>query len=139
MPNLRQWNEGGHAIVKATFAVIFASSPTPQTIRELLALHSKIKENYPRRKESMDRMIGFRADTVEDEEFHPEVGEAVLAGFTLDSLKADGLSANTLNRHRQDIAAFANWCVKNGRLGTHPFLSVPKQDVTRDRRRQRTG
>ena len=90
MPNPRQWNEGGHAIVNAAFAVIFASDPTSQTIRELLALHSKIKEDYPRRKETKGRMIGFRADTLEDEAFHPEIGEAVLAGFTLDSLRADG-------------------------------------------------
>lgn len=106
MPSPRQWNENGHAIVSAAFAVIFASNPTPQTIRELLALHSKIKEDYPRRQESTGRVIGFRTDTlVEDEEVHTEVGDPVLSGFTFDSLKADGqiMRSITLNENKLSI------------------------------------
>ena len=90
MATLRQWNENGHAIVNAAFAVSFASPPTQKTIRELLALHSKLSEAYPRKRETTGRLIGIQAGAVEAEELHTEIGEPILAGFTFDSLQADG-------------------------------------------------
>ena len=90
MATLRQWNENGHAIVHAGFAVDFSSRPTPPTIRELLALHSKLIKAYPRRRETTGRMIGIPADPLAVEEFRTQVGEPILAGFTFDSLRADG-------------------------------------------------
>lgn len=87
---LRQWNENRHAIVNAAFAVSFASPPTPQTIRELRALHSKLSKAYPRKRETTGRLIGIQADAGDAEELHTEVGEPILAGITFDSLQADG-------------------------------------------------
>ncbi len=90
MATVRQWNENGHAIVHAAFAVSFASPPTPQTIRELLALYSKLSKAYPRRRETTGHLIGIQAGAVEAEEHRTEVGEPILAGFTFDSLRANG-------------------------------------------------
>ena len=47
----RPWHRDGHAIVNAAFAVDFDSQPTPSTVRELLALHSKVRKEYPRKQE----------------------------------------------------------------------------------------
>ena len=113
MATLRQWNENGHAIVRASFAVSFASPPTPQTIRELLALHSKLSKAYPRRQETQARRIGIQAASLGAEELTSEVGEPILAGFTFDSLQADGqversitLKDNNLSITRADYESW---------------------------------
>lgn len=90
MAGVRQWNEGGHAVVQATFGVELASPAAAATVRELLALHSKLRDRFPRKRETKGRMIGIPSDAFEAEEFRPDVGEPTLTGFTLDSLYSDG-------------------------------------------------
>jgi len=48
-----------------------------------------------------------------------------------------GMSPGNRNEFRQAMIGFANWCVKNHRLATNPFLGVPKADANQDRRRKR--
>ncbi|MCC6321084.1 MAG: tyrosine-type recombinase/integrase, partial [Phycisphaerales bacterium] len=55
----------------------------------------------------------------------------------LSSIKTNGRSARTVNFARQLAVAFANWCVKTGRLESNPLLVVPTMDEARDRRRVR--
>ena len=101
---LRQWNKDGHAIVQAAFTVHFNSKATAQTIRELLGLHSKIKEEYPRRQEARGRTIGFAASALEDDEFRPDVSEPLLAGLSFDSLKADGQILRSITAHENQLS-----------------------------------
>lgn len=90
MPGARQWNEGGHAIVHAAFALDFEPPPTARTIREILALHPKLRDDFPRKQEFKGRRIGFPAEALGADIFEPEIGEAVLTGFTFDTLNPDG-------------------------------------------------
>lgn len=91
MEGLRQWNKGRehgeHAIVQASFAVGLAA-PTPlHTVRELQALHSKFKGDYPRERTIQGAAIGI-----------PELVQGTLQlgaqttpiGFIFDSLKPNG-------------------------------------------------
>jgi integrase len=55
----------------------------------------------------------------------------------LHSLTERGKSARTRNHYRQDIVAFANWCVSTGRLAENSLKRVKKLDESTDRRRVR--
>lgn len=90
MAAARQWNLHSHAIVQASFAVEFATSAPAQTIREVLALHSKLKEKYPRRQEKRRGVVGIPADVLKGQEILTEVSEPVLAGVAFDSLFSNG-------------------------------------------------
>jgi integrase len=46
-------------------------------------------------------------------------------------------SARTWNYIRQNVNAFANWCVKQGRMLKNPLSVVPKKDEQADRRKVR--
>jgi uncharacterized protein (TIGR04255 family) len=87
MAVVKQWHKDGHAIVQASFALELTAPASPPTIRELLALHSKLKDEYPRRREMQGRTFGIPAA---DALPIPQVGEPVLAGFNFDSLRPDG-------------------------------------------------
>ncbi|MBX6314026.1 MAG: site-specific integrase [Isosphaeraceae bacterium] len=50
---------------------------------------------------------------------------------------AGGRSARSRNTHRAALIAFANWCVRTGRLSTNPFQGVPKANEAADPRRRR--
>ncbi len=50
---------------------------------------------------------------------------------------AKGRSARSRNTHRAALIAFANWCVRTGRLSTNPFKGVPKANEAADPRRRR--
>ena len=51
--------------------------------------------------------------------------------------QADGMGAVTRNAYREAWVTFGNWCVRNRRLLSNPFTSVPKADAKADRRRTR--
>ena len=55
----------------------------------------------------------------------------------LATLQDAGKSARTWNFVRQQVLAFANWCVKQGRWERHALNIVPRLDEQRDRRRKR--
>ena len=55
----------------------------------------------------------------------------------LDSLSKSGLSAATVNKHRNAAVAFLNWCVQDQRLESNPLSFAKKLDENRDRRRVR--
>lgn len=90
MAVVKQWHKDGHAIVQASFALELTAPASPPTIRELLALHSKLKDEYPRRRETRGRTFNIPADALEIEDLRPQVGQPVLAGFSFDSLRSDG-------------------------------------------------
>lgn len=96
MADLTQWNEGGHAIYGATFVIVLSPMPPPATMRELLSLHGKVKDNYPRKQET--RGIGVRVGIDEQQNAVTEfgVGEQTMRGFTFDSLKPDGQLARAI-------------------------------------------
>ena len=48
-----------------------------------------------------------------------------------------GLSARSVNQHRNSIVAFAQWCARTGRMRENPLSIVPKLDERKDRRRVR--
>jgi len=48
-----------------------------------------------------------------------------------------GLSAGTRNGYRRALVAFANWCVRSGRLASNPLAHVATADDRADRRRTR--
>ena len=56
----------------------------------------------------------------------------------LKALRDEGLSFETVNRHRTAIRAFSKWCWKSGRTRTDPLAGVtgfnPKEDRRHDRR-----
>jgi uncharacterized protein (TIGR04255 family) len=87
----RQWHEGGHAIVQASFAVGLKAQPPAPTIRELVALHSKLEDRYPRRREIKGTSIRVAsADALELTELNSQMAESALLGFTFDSLRPNG-------------------------------------------------
>ncbi len=51
--------------------------------------------------------------------------------------QAADMSAATRNEYRATWIGFANWCVKNHRLLSNPFVNVPRGNVKADRRRER--
>lgn len=55
----------------------------------------------------------------------------------LASRTAEGMSARLRNAFRENIVAFANWCVSSDRLTVNPFTGIPKANVKADPRRQR--
>ncbi len=55
----------------------------------------------------------------------------------LNEQRGKGMAAGTANQYRSGWVAFANWCVRTGRLSTNPFAHVPKADEKADRRRTR--
>ena len=55
----------------------------------------------------------------------------------LASLGLAGRSARTVNHRRSSVLAFANWCVKTGRLEANPVARLSRLDENRDRRRIR--
>ena len=65
-------------------------------------------------------------------ELTPEVLEQHLT-----YLEDKGLSARSINFCRQVVLAFANWCVKRGRLESNTLQSVARRDETKDRRHKR--
>jgi len=67
-----------------------------------------------------------------------------LAELTSDALerhlfrrKQDGKAARTINASRQAAVAFANWCVKTGRMPSNPLAVVAKLNEEMDRKRVR--
>ena len=106
---VRPWNKDGHAIVDAAFTVDFVSPPTPSTVRELLALHSKVRNEYPRKQELTLGKFGISANQSTGEVRSGVVGETQPGGLIFDSLKANGeversiqLSENKLAITRAD-------------------------------------
>jgi len=55
----------------------------------------------------------------------------------LHDLKASGQSARSVNRYRQTIKAFANWCRKQGRIVYHRLDALRREDEKKDKRRPR--
>ncbi len=55
----------------------------------------------------------------------------------LREMRAEGLSARTVNIRRQIAVAFLNWCVQTERTEANPLTVVQKLDESRDRRRIR--
>ena len=51
--------------------------------------------------------------------------------------QAEDMGAVTRNGHREAWVTFGNWCVRNHRLLSNPFASVPKADAKADPRRKR--
>jgi integrase len=47
------------------------------------------------------------------------------------------MGAGTRNEYRAELIAFANWCVRTGRLSVNPFNDVPRANAKADRRRKR--
>ena len=73
-----------------------------------------------------------------------QTGATRLSDLTLDaveralaSLRAAGRSARTINHRRSSVLAFANWCVRTGRMESNPLARLAKLDESRDRRRIR--
>jgi integrase len=57
-------------------------------------------------------------------------------GF-LEYKRASGVGNRTWNATRQDMAAFMNWCMKQGIVSSNPLDTVPKKDERQDVRRKR--
>ena len=55
----------------------------------------------------------------------------------LSTRQASGMGAVTRNAYREACITFANWCVRNRRLLSNPFVGVPKADAKADLRRKR--
>jgi integrase len=51
--------------------------------------------------------------------------------------QAENMGAVTRNGYREAWVTFGNWCVRNDRLLSNPFASVPKADEQADPRRKR--
>jgi uncharacterized protein (TIGR04255 family) len=87
MGGIHPWHKNGHAIVAATFGIEFTAPPPAAVIRDLLALHPKLKDAYPRKREvagAVGISIGASAiDTLR------ETGGAS-SGLSFDSLRPDG-------------------------------------------------
>lgn len=94
------------------------------------------------------RHVGLAAKSVEDKEtllsgLFASMGATRLSDLTLDraeralSAARETLAARTVNRRREIILAFANWCRKTGRLDANPLALLPRLDQDRDRRRVR--
>lgn len=86
----RPWNEGGHAIVQAAFAVDCVQPLIPPTIRDLLSLHPKVSGKYPRKQEMTLGAIGIAANEATGEVQLATGSEPQLGGFTFDSLRPNG-------------------------------------------------
>jgi integrase len=71
---------------------------------------------------NMQRLADITADAVEAH---------------LQTLKAAGMSAATLNTRRAFAVSFCNWAVKKNRLASNPLRGVAKQNEDQDRRRIR--
>ena len=107
----RPWNENGHAIVQAEFAVDLGAPVTPPAIREILSLYPKVRERYPRRQELNAVQIaalgtgGVTPPTVP--------GEMQLGGFIFDSLKPNGETERSItlvaNRFSVMRADYEGW------------------------------
>lgn len=105
MVGARPWVQDGHAIVQAAFALELSSKLPPSDIRELIALHTKLQESYPRRRETAGRRIGIGGN-IESGEITGQMGDLELTGFTFDSLKPNGevLRAIGLNNNQFSVA-----------------------------------
>ncbi len=90
-----------------------------------VARHIKVKRGH------LDRLI----DDLSAERLIDLEPNAV--SIHLQGLKADGLSARTINASRAAVAAFVNWCLKSGRIAENPLRIIPKLDERKDRRRVR--
>ena len=55
----------------------------------------------------------------------------------LKALRDEGLSLETVNRHRTAIRAFSKWCWKSGRTRTDTLVGVTGFNVKEDRRHDR--
>ena len=55
----------------------------------------------------------------------------------LKALRDEGLSLETVNRHRTAIRAFSRWCWKDGRTRTDPLAGVTGFNAKEDRRHDR--
>ena len=114
MGTLRQWHEGGHAIAQVAFIAELGSPPPPVTVRELLALHPQVSEDYPRKQEFPHVMIpGLGSIPLpafgSPNEMRAAPGEAQPGAFTFDRLRPNGavqrsitLSGNQLSVIRSD-------------------------------------
>jgi integrase len=64
-----------------------------------------------------------------------------LSGDTLTRWLAEqlsvGMGAGTRNEYRAEMVAFANWCIRSGRLASNPFNDVPRANAKADPRRKR--
>lgn len=109
--NPRPWNESGHAIVQAEFAVNLGAPAAPSTIRELLSLHPKVRERYPRRQELNAVQIATLG--TEGAAPPPVPGEMQLGGFIFDSLEPNGETERSItlvgNRFSVMRADYESW------------------------------
>ena len=90
MAKIRPWNKNGNAIVEATFGIGFSSAPPSHTVREILALHSKLSEKFPRKRETQGRLVGIVAGSDGGGAIVQAPQDMGLLGFTFDSLRSDG-------------------------------------------------
>lgn len=89
MSTIRPWSANGHAIVQAAFAITFTARPAESTVRELIGLHSKLKEDFPRKRETLRGEIAISAD-FDAQQLHQASRLSSLGGFAFDSLAPDG-------------------------------------------------
>ena len=96
MASLVQWNEGGHAIYRATFAIEFSPMPPPAVVRELLALHGSVKQDYPRRQETQGIGVKLGIDEWKNPTAELEGPDQTTKGFAFDSLEPNGEVARAI-------------------------------------------
>ena len=79
------------------------------------------------------------SELLEQQSLHqfPDLMPEALVRYLSHRQTERGDSARTWNFIRQNVNAFANWCVKQGRLLKNPLSVVPKKDEQADRRKVR--
>ena len=109
MKKIKQWNEGAHAIISATFALSFSSPPPESVVVSLLNLHPKLSAKYPRKQETKGIFVGVDAAKIETQDYRPDFGGGTRTGFIFDSLHPNGevqrsvaLSPDSIAITRQD-------------------------------------
>lgn len=93
-PIFAPWNERGHAIADAAFIIELNQHPNSLVVNELLALHPKLRGDYPRKQEIKTQQFRFHPDAAGRpiQSFAP----VVLDGFRFDSLWPDGSVARAI-------------------------------------------
>ena len=76
--------------MQAGFAVDLSHPPMPPAVRELLSLHPKVSEKYPRKRETVVRAVGTLPDESAGQVQLATLGGPQLNGFTFDSLEPNG-------------------------------------------------
>lgn len=79
----------GHPVVDAAFVVELAQHPNSVVVNELIALHPKLRDDYPRRQEIRGQQVQLHAETLSGAIVH-SVGPGTLDGFRFDRLYPDG-------------------------------------------------